>query len=69
MEPMEPSLDPPLDDCTDRPWRVLVIVLVNHTSGSINVKLNIHFTSKFRKTLVEILVLKLLQAQQYNPSL
>ena len=35
----------------------------------INVVLYIHFSPKFRKTLVQISVLKLLEAQQCNPSL
>ena len=42
------------DDCTDRLWGALVLVLANHSSWSINVVLNMHFNPKFRQTLVEI---------------
>ena len=41
-----------------------MIVLPNHTSRCLNVVLSIHLSAKFSETLVEILVLKLLEAQQ-----
>ena len=50
-------------------WRALVFVLANYSSVSVNVVLNIHFTPNFLLNISEIFVLKLLQAQQCNPSL